>query len=43
MRADRIAVFDRGRLAELGSHQELLAQAGIYARMHAIWEKSLTR
>lgn len=31
--ADRIAVFDDGALVELGSHAELLAQGGRYARM----------
>ncbi len=33
--ADRIAVFDQGRLAELGSHEELLARQGIYAELSA--------
>jgi ATP-binding cassette, subfamily B, bacterial len=31
--ADRIAVFEGGRLTELGSHAELLAHDGRYARM----------
>ncbi len=31
--ADRILVFDRGTLAEQGSHAELLAADGIYARL----------
>jgi ATP-binding cassette subfamily B protein len=33
--ADRIAVFDKGCLAELGSHEELLARQGIYAELAA--------
>lgn len=31
--ADRILVFDRGNLAEEGTHEQLLQQDGIYARM----------
>ncbi|MFN6164379.1 MAG: DUF1854 domain-containing protein [Planctomycetota bacterium] len=31
--ADRILVFDRGRLVEQGSHHELLVRDGLYARM----------
>ncbi|MFB6889904.1 ABC transporter ATP-binding protein [Kitasatospora sp. NPDC056327] len=31
--ADRIAVLDRGEVAELGSHQELLAAGGRYAAL----------
>jgi ATP-binding cassette subfamily B protein len=33
--ADRILVMQDGRIAEQGSHQELLAHAGLYARL---WE-----
>lgn len=32
--AHRIVVMDKGRIAELGSHAELLAADGMYARMH---------
>jgi subfamily B ATP-binding cassette protein MsbA len=34
--ADRIHVLDRGRVAETGSHHELLALGGTYARLHAL-------
>lgn len=37
MRADRIAVVEDGRIAEIGSHAELLAHEGLYAGMYATW------
>ncbi|MFO7577913.1 MAG: lipid A export permease/ATP-binding protein MsbA [Pelovirga sp.] len=34
MHADRILVLDQGRIAETGSHQELLQRQGLYARLY---------
>jgi ATP-binding cassette subfamily B protein len=34
LRADRILVYDRGQIVERGSHAELLAQGGLYARLY---------
>ena len=35
-RADRIIALDAGRVVEQGSHTELLAHGGLYARLHAL-------
>jgi ATP-binding cassette subfamily B protein len=32
--ANRIVVLDQGRIAEIGSHDQLLARGGIYARLY---------
>lgn len=34
--ADQIAVFDKGRVVEVGNHHELLSKCGVYANLYRI-------
>ena len=38
--ADQILVFDRGRLAEAGRHDDLMARGGTYARLWQGYEQA---
>jgi ATP-binding cassette subfamily B protein len=34
--ADKIVVLDHGRVVEIGNHEQLLAQNGVYSKLYAI-------
>jgi len=41
--ADRVLVFDGGRIVQDGSHAQLLAAGGVYGRLYASWDRGTGR
>ncbi len=37
--ADRVLVFDRGRIVQDGAHADLVAEGGVYGRLYASWQR----
>lgn len=37
--ADRVLVFDAGRVVQDGPHRQLIAEGGAYGRLHKAWER----
>ena len=40
MNADQIIVMDQGKIVEHGTHEELLAQNGVYRRIYDLQSRS---
>ncbi|MFC5675930.1 ABC transporter ATP-binding protein [Aeromicrobium endophyticum] len=40
--ADRVLVFDGGRIVQDGAHDDLVTQPGVYARLHDAWTEHIT-
>jgi ATP-binding cassette subfamily B protein len=41
-KADRVLVFDRGRIVQDGTHAELVARGGVYGRLFDSWQRGTT-
>lgn len=41
--ADRVLVFDAGRIAQDGPHQTLVVEGGVYGHLHEAWERGTSR
>lgn len=41
--ADEVLVFDRGRVVQRGPHAALVAEGGVYGRLHASWVAQQSR
>jgi putative ABC transport system ATP-binding protein len=40
--ADRVLVFDDGRLIQDGNHEQLVAEGGVYGTLYASWQRGTT-
>ncbi|MGH3649511.1 MAG: ABC transporter ATP-binding protein [Acidimicrobiia bacterium] len=41
--ADRVLVFDDGRIVQDGSHAQLVGEDGVYARLYQSWQRGTTK
>jgi putative ABC transport system ATP-binding protein len=40
--ADRVLVFDAGRIVQDGAHDELVAEGGVYGHLYESWQRGTT-
>ena len=41
--ADRVLVFDEGRIVQDGPHSRLVDEGGVYGRLHGSWQRGVSR